>query len=388
MRLQTGTISFQNRLLMVFEELQIRNIKIRPAHILAPMAGITDTVFRRFIKRLGGCGLIMTEFVSSEGMVRQNLKSRRYLYYTEEERPISAQVFGADPDHLADAARMIEDLGFDLIDLNLGCPAKKVVKCGGSGLLRDLPLLKVIFEKIRAAVSIPFTTKIRSGWSDDEIVACAVAKLAEDSGVEAIAIHPRTRVQGYSGKARWDIIQEAKARVRIPVIGNGDVMSPPDAAALHAQTGCDAVMIGRAAPTNPWIFRQMESYARTGRYEDPSAADRYQLIRDYYAMLVQEETPGAIGKMKQFAAWFTHGVRNGAELRRSVQSSRSPREVLDRVDDFFRGGLSQSASGAGHHPLPASLILKFSGNYHGRAQPGSRAANRYFRLIFSLWSWR
>ncbi|HKT10886.1 MAG TPA: tRNA dihydrouridine synthase DusB [Terriglobia bacterium] len=320
---------------MLFDELQIRNVPIRPAHILAPMAGITDTVFRRFIKRLGGCGLIMTEFVSSEAMVRQNLRSRRYLYYAEEERPITAQIFGADPDHLADAARMIEDLGFDIVDLNLGCPAKKVVKCGGSGLLRDLPLLRTIFQKIRAAVSIPFTAKIRSGWSDDEIVALDVARIAEDCGVEALAIHPRTRLQGYSGRARWDIIADVKANVRIPVIGNGDVMAPEDAHALRSATNCDAVMIGRAAPTNPWIFRQMESFARAGTYEQPSDADRYQLIRDYYAMLVEEETPGAIGKMKQFASWFTHGVRNGAELRRSVQSAQSPREVIDRVDGFF-----------------------------------------------------
>ena len=156
---------------MVFRDLQIRDVAIRPAHILAPMAGITDTVFRRFIKRLGGCGLIMTEFVSSEGMIRQNFRSRRYLYYTEEERPISAQIFGADPAHLAEAARQIEDLGFDLVDLNLGCPAKKVVKCGGSGLLRDLPLLEKILRAIRAAVKIPFTIKLRSGWSDEEIVA-------------------------------------------------------------------------------------------------------------------------------------------------------------------------------------------------------------------------
>jgi tRNA-dihydrouridine synthase B len=320
---------------MLFEQLQIRNVQIRPAHILAPMAGITDTVFRRFIKRLGGCGLIMTEFVSSEAMIRQNLKSRRYLFYTEEERPITAQIFGADPERLADAARMIEDLGFDLIDLNLGCPAKKVVKCGGSGLLRDLPLLKTIFQKIRAAVSLPFTIKIRSGWSDDEIVAREVASLAEDSGVEGIAIHPRTRLQGYSGRARWEIIQEVKARVKIPVIGNGDVMTPQDALALQTQTGCDAVMIGRAAPSNPWIFRQIESFARTGSYEEPSDLDRYQLIRDYYAMLIEEETPGALGKMKQFASWFTHGVRNGTELRRNVQSVQSPQEVLTRVDDFF-----------------------------------------------------
>jgi nifR3 family TIM-barrel protein len=326
----------------MFEQLQIRNVCIRPAHILAPMAGITDTVFRRFIKRLGGCGLIMTEFVSSEGMLRQNLKSKRFLYYTEEERPITAQIFGADADHLAEAARIIEDLGFDLIDLNLGCPAKKVVKCGGSGLLRDLPNLEVILRKIRAAVTIPFTIKIRIGWSDDEIVAVPVARLAEGCGVEAIAVHGRTRLQGYSGRARWDVIAEVRQAVKIPVIGNGDVMSPRDAEALSQTTACDAVMIGRAAPTNPWIFRQMEEYFATGSYREPTEADRYQLIHEYYAMLVAEAIPGAIGKMKQFASWFTHGVRNGAELRRSVQSADSPAQVLERVDAFFSGRAYES----------------------------------------------
>ena len=329
---------------MLFEELCIRNVLIRPAHILAPMAGITDTVFRRFIKRLGGCGLIMTEFVSSEGMLRQNLRSKRYLYYTEEERPITAQIFGADPDRLAEAARVIEDLGFDIVDLNLGCPAKKVVKCGGSGLLRDLPLLGKIFERIRAAVAIPFTAKIRAGWSDDEIVAVEVARLAESAGIEAIAVHPRTRVQGFSGRANWQIIRDVKEAVHIPVIGNGDVFTPHDAQALHEETGCAAVMIGRAANTNPWIFHQMEEFSRTGSFQQATEADRYQLIRTYYQMLAEEEIPGAIGKMKQFASWFTHGVRNGAELRRSVQSAREVREVLDRVDQFFQGAQSLAVS--------------------------------------------
>jgi tRNA-dihydrouridine synthase B len=320
---------------MLFEQLQIRDVLIRPAHILAPMAGITDTVFRRFIKRLGGCGLIMTEFVSSEGMLRQNLRSKRYLYYTEEERPISAQLFGAVPERLAEAARMIEDLGFDLVDLNLGCPAKKVVKCGGSGLLRDLPLLEKILRTIRAAVKIPFTIKLRSGWSEGEIVALEVARLAEECGVEALAVHPRTRLQGFGGRARWEIIQEVKSQVRIPVIGNGDVVTPPDALALYQQTGCDAAMVGRAAATNPWIFRQLTEFFRNGTYTEPTEADRYELIRSYYQMLVAEEIPGAIGKMKQFASWFTHGVRRGAELRKSIQSAPGTREVLDRVDQFF-----------------------------------------------------
>ena len=331
---------------MAFEELRIRNVLIRPAHLLAPMAGITDTVFRRFIKRLGGCGLIMSEFVSSEGMLRQNARSERYLYYTEEERPISAQIFGADPQHLADAARMIEDLGFDLVDLNLGCPAKKVIKCGGSGLLRDLPLLGKILREVRAAVTIPFTIKIRIGWDDNEIVAAPVAKMAEDAGVEAIAVHGRTRLQGYSGRARWDVIRDVKQSVRIPVIGNGDVTTPRDAQALYKETNCDAVMIGRAAPTNPWIFRQMADYFSTGAYAAPTEADRYQLIRDYYAMLVEEETPGAIGKMKQFASWFTHGVANGAALRRSVQSAADARQVLERVDEFFAGRVQAAVAAA------------------------------------------
>ncbi len=320
---------------MAFRSLQIRDVVIQPAHILAPMAGITDTVFRRFIKRMGGCGLIMTEFVSSEGMIRPNFRTQRYLFYQEEERPITAQIFGADPAHLADAARQIEDLGFDMVDLNMGCPAKKVVKCGGSGLLRDLRLVEGILCAIRAAVKIPFTIKIRSGWSEEEIVARQVARLAEDCGVEALAVHPRTRLQGFSGRARWEIIQQVKQAVRIPVIGNGDVFKPEDALALREQTGCDAVMIGRAAASNPWIFRQMAEFFTTGTYREPTDADRYEMIRTYYSMLVAEDIPGAIGKMKQFASWFTHGVRNGTELRRQVQSAKQTGEVVDRVDTFF-----------------------------------------------------
>jgi len=319
----------------VFESLQIRNVAIHPAHVLAPMAGLTDTVFRRFVKRLRGCGLIMTEFVSSEGLTRGSLRSRRYLYYTEEERPISAQIFGADPQRLAEAARQIEDLGFDLVDLNLGCPAKKVVKCGGSGLLRDLSLLGQILRAVRAAVGIPFTIKLRSGWSDEEIVAVEVARMAEDCGVEAVALHPRTRLQGYSGRARWDLIRQVKQTVRIPVIGNGDVFTPEDALALYRETLCDAVMIGRAATSNPWIFRQMEEFFTTGAYRQPSDSDRHEMIRTYCSMLVTEEIPGALGKMRQFASRFTHGVPNGAELRRQVFAARATGDVLERVDAFF-----------------------------------------------------
>jgi tRNA-dihydrouridine synthase B len=368
--------------------LKIGNVEISPATVLAPMAGVTDTVFRRFIKNLGGCGLIMTEFTSADGLLRDQRVRGRYLHFYEDEHPISAQLFGSSPTVLAEAARLVEDVGFDLVDLNLGCPAKKVVKCnGGSGLLRDLPLIRQIFEAVRAAVKIPFTVKFRAGWNDDEIVCVELARLAESCGLGAVALHARTREQGYSGNARWDWIACVKQAVKIPVIGNGDIRSPEDACAIVAQTGCDAVMIGRMAPANPWIFRQIEQYvsgasahvgadalvrpaerssaapvelplacpdegvrayvnsdgAGSKMYDEPTEADRYQMIRTYFQMLLDEEMSGAEGKMKQFASWFTHGVPGGAALRKAIYEAKSGAEILGRVEEFFEAKIPASA---------------------------------------------
>ncbi|SPE45499.1 tRNA-dihydrouridine synthase [Candidatus Sulfotelmatobacter sp. SbA7] len=321
--------------------LKIGRVEIRPATVLAPMAGVTDTVFRRFIRNLGGCGLIMTEFTSADGVLRaKDQKAKRYLHFYEDEHPISAQLFGSDPKVMADAARIVEGLGFDLVDLNLGCPAKKVVKCnGGSGLLRDLPAIGRIFEAVRGAVTIPFTVKFRAGWNDEEIVCVELAKLAQECGLCAVALHARTREQGYSGQARWDWIAAVKDTVKIPVIGNGDIRTPEDACAMVGQTGCDAVMIGRTAPSNPWIFRQIEQYCASGKYDEPSEADRYQMIRTYFSMLIEEELPDAVGKMKQFASWFTHGVPGGAGLRKAIYESKSAVEILGRVEEFFEARL-------------------------------------------------
>ncbi len=318
-------------------ELKIRDLSLRPATLLAPMAGVTDTVFRRVIRGLGGCGLIMTEFTSAEGVTRSAAKTLRYLYYDEDEHPIATQLFGANAEVMASAAALVEDLGFDQVDINLGCPAKKVVKCGGSGLLRDLQLLETVLRAVRAAVKIPLTIKMRAGWDEQSIVAVEVARLAEGIGVEAVAVHPRTRVQGYSGLADWSLIARVKQAVAIPVFGNGDIRTPQDAERMVSETGCDAVMIGRTAATNPWIFRQMEQYFATGAYDEPSEADRYHLLSGYFRSLIAAELPDAIGKMKQFACWFTHGVRNGGELRHHVHSSRTPQEVLQGVEDFFSG---------------------------------------------------
>jgi len=360
---------------------QIGPVNIAPATVLAPMAGVTDTVFRRFIRNLGGCGLIMTEFTSADGVLRKkDQKAKRYLHFYEDEHPISAQLFGSDPYVMAEAAKMVEGFGFDIVDLNLGCPAKKVVKCnGGSGLLRDLPAIGKIFESVRAAVKIPFTVKFRAGWNDEEIVCVDLAKMAESCGLAAVALHARTREMGYSGNARWEWIAAVKDAVKIPVIGNGDIRSPEDACAMVAQTGCDAVMIGRTAPSNPWIFRQIEQYsARVGTdafvlpgssnaaegeigsgpsqgggirsatthklYDDPSEADRYEMIRTYFSMLIEEELPDAVGKMKQFASWFTHGVPGGAHLRKEIYESKSAPEVLSRVEAFFEARLAAAVS--------------------------------------------
>jgi len=339
---------------LVPKTLKIGSVEISPASVLAPMAGVTDTVFRRFIRNLGGCGLIMTEFTSADGVLRaRDKKAKRYLHFYEDEHPISAQLFGSDPRVMAEASRMVEGLGFDLVDLNLGCPAKKVVKCnGGSGLLRDLPAIRRIFESVRAAVKIPFTVKFRAGWDEQEIVCVELAKMAEDCGLCAVALHARTREQGYSGHARWDWIAAVKQAVKIPVIGNGDIRSPEDACAMVGQTGCDAVMIGRTAPSNPWIFRQIAEYAVTGRYDEPAEDDRYQMIRTYFQMLIEEEMLGAEGKMKQFASWFTHGVPGGAALRKAIYESKSAPEILSRVEEFFEARLS----GAGAIALQGCVI--------------------------------
>ncbi len=370
----------------------IGGVKIAPATVLAPMAGVTDTVFRRFIRNaslfttprsgvpqvreanLGssieaeitnqqsGCGLIMTEFTSADGLARmRESKRKRYLTFYDDEHPIAAQLFGSNPATLADAARIVQDTGFDLVDLNLGCPAKRVVACnGGSGLLRDLPLIGKIFETIRAAVTIPFTVKFRLGWDDRNLVHVALARLAEDCGLNAVALHARTREQGYSGQARWEHIAAVKDAVRIPVIGNGDIRTPEDAVAMVAQTNCDAVMIGRAAPANPWIFRQIAQYTAVGRYDQPTEMDRYRIIRAYFQMLLDTayeagedgEAQGtgyegrnyAQGKMKQFASWFTHGVPGGGALRKAIYECKSGPSILEAVEDFFSTRLSIDVS--------------------------------------------
>jgi nifR3 family TIM-barrel protein len=383
-------------------EVRLGAVVVRPATVLAPMAGVTDTVFRRFIRHASlfsrdqrsensdqkdgeqgtegtreqenrgqgsgvrcqkaefaeieaaisnaqsGCGLLMTEFTSADGLARmRETKRRRYLTFYDDEHPIGAQLFGSNPETLAEAARIVEETGFDTVDLNLGCPAKRVVGSnGGSGLLRDLPKIGEIFRVIRKAVTIPFTVKFRMGWNESEIVCVELARMAEAEGLDGVALHARTREQGYSGQAQWGWIGAVKQAVVIPVMGNGDIRTPEDAAAMVAETGCDAVMVGRAAPANPWIFRQIAQYTATGSYERPTVEDRYRMIRAYFEMLLAEteatkDLPrdarlgDPAGKMKQFATWFTHGVPGGARLRAVIYQARNGADVLAEVERFF-----------------------------------------------------
>jgi tRNA-dihydrouridine synthase B len=358
-------------------EVRLGSVAVTPATVLAPMAGVTDTVFRRFIRHASlfssaaphdsspdsvdsevtnaqsGCGLLMTEFTSADGLARmREIKRRRYLTFYDDEHPIGAQLFGSNPETLADAARIVEETGFDTVDLNLGCPAKRVVGCnGGSGLLRDLPKIGEIFRAVRKSVTIPFTVKFRIGWNEKQIVCVELARMAEAEGLNAVALHARTREQGYSGQAQWEWIAAIKQAVGIPVIGNGDIRTPEDAAAMVEKTGCDAVMIGRAAPTNPWIFRQIAQYTATGSYVRPTMEDRYRMIRAYFEMLLVEveatkDLPrdarmgDPAGKMKQFATWFTHGVPGGAKLRAAIYQARTGADVLVGVERFFMSRLA------------------------------------------------
>ena len=380
-------------------EMRIGPVVVAPATVLAPMAGVTDTVFRRFIRHASlfsrdqgsapatsknrssgalagirdqgaenaaidaavtnaqsGCGLLMTELTSADGLARmRESKRQRYLTFYDDEHPIGAQLFGANPETLAEAARIVEETGFDLVDLNLGCPAKRVVGSnGGSGLLRDLARIQEIFKAVRKAVTIPFTVKFRLGWNDADIVCLELGRMAEGEGLNSLALHARTREQGYSGQARWEWIARLKQAVAIPVIGNGDIRTPEDAAAMVAITGCDAVMIGRSAPANPWIFRQIAQYTATGSYERPTNEDRYRMIRAYFQMLLDEaeatrDLPKAArlgetaGRMKQFATWFTHGVPGGAKLRAAIYQARTGDDVLAQVDAFFAARLEAGA---------------------------------------------
>lgn len=316
---------------------KIRHVEIDPPLILAPVAGYTDTLFRQAVKELGGCGLVVSELVSTEAMTRHPHRSLHLTRFEDSERPISIQIFGSDPDRMAESAVMVQEMGADIVDINLGCPVKKVVQQGGgSNLLRDMPLLERIFKAVRGAVSIPLTVKIRAGWDRSSINAVEVLRLAEDCGVEALAIHGRTRCDMFAGRADWSVIARVKENARIPIMGNGDVLAPADAARMFAETRVDGVMIGRGVLSNPWLLRQCCDYLSGNPEAAVSQQDKAAFMLAFLERIRRETPePVALGKMKKMGGYLSRGISGGAQLRAALHAAHSAGEFFSVLHDFF-----------------------------------------------------
>lgn len=305
--------------------------------IMAPMAGITNLPFRYLVRRFG-CSLAFTEMISANGLVRRTDKSYRYLNSTMRDRPLGVQIFGSDPAILAEAAEIATDWGADLIDVNMGCPVRKVVKTGaGAALMRDPAKVNLILQGIRKATPLSLTVKIRSGWNQHEIRAVEIACIAEDCGVDAVIIHPRTADQGFSGSADWRVIEAVKKNLRIPVIGSGDIRSPQDAFRMIAMTGCDGVMVARAALGNPWIFKDVISGLHHER-EFPSMthADRGRVIIEHMNLeiLYSGEYLG-IRNFRKHLLWYTKGLRGSSLFRQKLGHIQDKDSILKEIYSFF-----------------------------------------------------
>jgi tRNA-dihydrouridine synthase B len=328
---------------------KIRNIDIDPPLILSPMAGVTDYTFRRLIKRRGGVGLVVSEFISVEGLTRGNPKSKRQMRFDEEERPFAVQIFGGQPGRMVMGAEMAQEEGADILDVNCGCPAPKVVRNGGgSGLLRDPERLEVILKEIKKAITIPLTLKLRTGFSESTINVVDIAKMAEQCGVEHIQVHGRTRDQGYKGLANWDLIRQVKEAVSVPVSGNGDITTIDYGLRKWREAGTDGILIGRGAMQNPWIFRQFADAIAGREIYQPNLEEKKSVLLEFFGMC-REEMPElvALGKMKQLAGQFTKGLVGGAQFRQTLYHSHSADEILENITIYFESLTRNATFGDG-----------------------------------------
>lgn len=301
------------------------------------MAGVTDYTFRRLIKRRGGVGLVVSEFISVEGLTRNNPKSKRQMRFDESERPFAVQIFGGQPERMAMGAEMAEEVGADILDVNCGCPAPKVVKNGGgSGLLREPERLETILKEIKRSITIPLTLKLRTGYTESTINVVDIAKMAEQCGVEHIQVHGRTRDQGYKGLANWDLIRQVKEAVSVPVSGNGDITNIENGMKRWRESGTDGILIGRGAMQNPWIFRQFNDVLEGRSPYQPDLDEKKAVLLEFFEMCL-EEMPElvALGKMKQLAGQFTKGLVGGAQFRQTLYHSHSAGEILENITTYF-----------------------------------------------------
>jgi len=317
--------------------MRIGPIELEQPLILAPMAGITDRYFRLILKRIGGVGLVTMEFISSEALTRGNRRTRDMMHFSQEERPLAIQIYGSRADRMADAAAFVQDLGADIVDINMGCPANKVLKgCAGAALMADLDLAAGIIRAVRRRVTLPVTVKFRLGLDDRRENYLELGRICEEEGMAAVAMHARTARQMFSGQADWSRIRRLKEVLNIPVSGNGDVETPEDAMRLWDVTGCDGVMIGRGAIKNPWIFRQIAD-RRAGRIAgEPALQERRDLILYHFSLLRErEEERTALHKIRTFTGWYTHGLPNGRSLRQQINNLTSVPAFIDAIEEFF-----------------------------------------------------
>jgi nifR3 family TIM-barrel protein len=314
--------------------------------VLAPLAGHTDRAFRGLVRELGGVGLVVTEMVSSEGLTRGSEFSRELALVSREERPVGIQIFGSDPERMADAAAMVEDMGADLVDVNMGCPVPKVTRTGsGAALMRNQCLAAAVIEKMVKRTTIPVTVKIRSGWDQGSINAPEVARALESAGASAVTVHPRCRSEHHRGRAAWSVIRDVKQAVSIPVIGNGDVHSFESARAMIEETGADGIMIGRGALGNPWVFRQIAS-GFSGAPSPAPTLDDYRALFLRFIELLREYRPErlVLNRVKAFIGWVTKGLVGGAALRQDIYAAKSVPEVLNVFERYFHTVGTEMAS--------------------------------------------